>query len=796
MKPFRFVFLSVFALLFSFSPVRADTHQETKHLAVQASLLRPLTNDEIAAFANKSFKEKWKFMAAYYAENKLRAATDEDILNELIKLNPKLALTIIKTSEEVSEHWGTFKEIYEHVVSGLNVHIAEENPDHPEYLIDPNDVSTLKNLSHVADIQIFPHATEYLFSLSNKASFSAEKQTDYGYIRLRSCARKADEAEILTAVDMILNDGYTVLRQKEGEKPTAIDVRLDDSENIKDGHLFLPVPRRVALSDGQALIYEKEVSFPLTVAVNDREEPAYLRAALSFDLCKDGQCSRVTTPVVEKEYEREMSFETAGCYELQTLKHHVPQFDKTELTLAKVSLKKTKQGTFLFALLKTPFLQPIMPRLFIVNEDGLRFEEPFDVVKNNQILFKSKLLSENPSFPMKLRLMFAMKDRAMEQDVQFDGVSDNRNLFDTTFSDYLGSFFFGMEFLCLTPFLTVLFFLFYKSLFTERSLEDMEKQTCLGIGTVFFLFIAFMKLSFDFFPSLLLSGAQFSSPFGNAMLSMFFVSTPFWLFDAFGKQKITLRSETAFAAFCAVLTIAAPQVSLFYRMRYMLETQTVGGVIAFSAGFLWPFAFLLYFVQRLYHKQIDMTPVGKLVLCAPLLLQSVFLLALIGEETDWFVLLTWTVSLCGCFALLFYVPSMREIGRAAVCVAVLALSALMFVPITLENKADFSSDMLENDLDAGKSVYLNVSTPGCVSCAYNRMIFKIFSSRSDYLKKNLKMYRVLPTDEEISGFLKDAENYNVPANIIYHPKKRQGTILAPFLSNEKLLLYMQQINQM
>ena len=796
MNPCRFIFLSVLSVFFFCAPVQADTYKETKHLAVQASLLRPLTNDEIAAFPNKSFKEKWKFMAAYYAENKMRAATDEDILNELIKLNPKLALTVIKASNQMSEHWKSFKEIYEHVVSGINLQIAEENPDHPEYLIDPNDIGTLKNLSHIADIQIFPHAAEYIFSLSNKASFSAEKQMDYGYIRLRSCARKTDEKEILTAVDVILNDGYTVLRQKEGEKPTDIVVNLDESENIKDGRLFLPVPKQTLFENGRALVYRENVIFPMTVSVDTREDPAWLRASLTFDLCKDGQCSRVTTPVVEKEYDREMSYETAGCYELHTYKHHIPQFDKTDLTLAKVSLKKTKQGTFLFALLKTPFLQPVTPRLMIVNESGLHFEEPFYFIKNNQILFKSKLLSEEPSFPMNLRLMFVMADRAFEQNVRFDAVSENKNLFDATFSDYLNSFFFGMEFLFLTPFLTVLCLLFYKGMFTEKGFEDDEKRICSGICLVFALFVAFMKLSFDFFPSLLLSGEQFASPFGNALFSVFFASTPFWLPDMFGKKKETLHSEAVFMALCAVLTVMAPQVSLFYKMRTLFETQSVGGVIIFSAGFLWPFAFLLFFVRRLYHKQIEMTLAGKMVLCSPLLLQAVFLSALIGEYTDIFVFVAWTVALCGCFALLFYVPAMREIGRAAMCGAALCLFALLFVPLTLDNKTTFSSEQLTDDLDADKQVYLNVTTPGCLSCAYNRMIFKVFSSRSDFFKENLKMYQVSPMDEEIGDYLKDAENFNVPANIIYSPNKRQGTILAPVLSNEKLLLYMQQINQL
>ena len=127
-----YCFLTV--LLFVFLTTVPGHTQNLEKMATLPSSFRPLTNEELLTFKERSFKQKLGFMTSYYLENKMSYnATDEAILNEMIKLDPQLAITVLKANQNVKKGMETFKEYYKEFVADINGTISEQYPDKPEY---------------------------------------------------------------------------------------------------------------------------------------------------------------------------------------------------------------------------------------------------------------------------------------------------------------------------------------------------------------------------------------------------------------------------------------------------------------------------------------------------------------------------------------------------------------------------------------------------------------------------------------------------------------------------------------
>ena len=106
-----------------------------------------------------------------------------------------------------------------------------------------------------------------------------------------------------------------------------------------------------------------------------------------------------------------------------------------------------------------------------------------------------------------------------------------------------------------------------------------------------------------------------------------------------------------------------------------------------------------------------------------------------------------------------------------------------------DNWEEFETYKINEYLDQGYNVFVDVTAEWCLSCAVNKKLVL----DQDYIKelfdsRGIKTFRADWTsrDDNILEFLKSYNKYGIPFNILYTPSKPEGFIFSEILTKSQI----------
>ncbi len=796
--------------------VKNTAKEKPAAVVPEPSPVIPLSAEEITRYPEMSGKEQFSFLVDFYTKNKEAGATDGQIINELLRLkmtdgkNSDFVLAL----DKIKGKYADFETMLQAAVDDINAQILEKHPGQVDYLIDTSKKETWGNIRYLAITE--RTLKDFQATYLKESYYSDTLQTDSGAVRIASCAHKADNEQTLMAFIISLKDGYVLLRQKEGEALHPIALDLTGSENVTVSPLRYPLPHPFTLDGGEAFGYRDQTLFPFDAGVTDPKQPAVIRARLTYDICHEGICRAETSPEIVYDIPYGVRWETPICSTLVQAEFNLPSNKKSPpvVTLNDAVLKKDGGNVFLFVSIKLPVMNINTPQLFITNEEGLLFEKPFYSLDGRLALFRSKLLNPEKlgdlkSVPLKLTFLNLNRSTGMLRDVPVGDSFDHTPEFSV--SRIFSAYFYGIEFVFITPLLLAFMMLINQMLLIA---EKNERRTLnflkgLGKGALFVVLpvygLLFLAGYFVLPEGTFVWGAQLSSPFLNFFYTLLFWTAPLWMMKAFDAdfidntaekgQKLferlnvmTNRQTAGFltALAVAVLMLFSPMVGSYFELFALLRASPVIYFLCFCAGIATPFLGAAFFAAKaadVPHKNISLR-IPFLFL--PAFFQGLLTFILLGLESGRYVML----GTAACFAAAYLawkkMPATRQTFlrlSGALC-----LFALLFVPFrpnqysfNIYGALPFDEGALHKAVSEGKAVYLNVSESGCLVCQYNR--YSMIHNGGYYAIRDGKLTVMTASYDNpfVRRLLQEAGAHILPADILFGPAAPQGRLLPPLL---------------
>lgn len=772
----------------------------------------PLSAEEISRYPELSGKEQFSFLVDFYGKNKDAGATDGQIINELLRLkmtdgkNSDFVLALDKLKGKYAD----FETMLQAAIDDINAQILEKHPGQVDYLIDMSKKDTWGNIRYLAITE--RTLKDFQATYLKESYYSDTLQTDSGAVRIASCAHKTENKQTLMAFIISLKDGYVLLRQKEGGTPYPIALDLTGSENVTVSPVRYPLPHPFTLDGGTALGYQGQTLFPFDANVTDSKQPAVIRARLTYNVCHEGVCRDETSAEIVYDIPRGVRWETPVCSTLVQAEFNLPSNKKSPpvVTMNDAVLKKDGKEVFLYVSIKLPVMNIDTPRLYITNEDGLLFEEPFYSRDGRQALFRSKLrnpekLGDMKSVPLNLTFLNLNRSTEIHRDVPVGDSFDRSSEF--LFSRIFSSYFYGLEFVVITP-LLLAFMLFVNQMLLIA--EKNERRTLnflkgMGKGALFAVLpaygILFLAGYFVLPEGTFVWGAQLSSPFLNFFYTLLFWTAPLWMMKAFDAdfidsvaekgQKLferlnvmTNRQTAGFLVALAVgvLMLFSPMVGSYFELFALLKASPVIYFLCFCAGIATPFLGAAFFAAKAADVPHKNVPLRIPFLFLPAFFQGLLTFVLLGLESGRYIMLGTLV----CFAAAGLAWKKMPVTRKTFLriSGALCLFALLFVPFQ-PNKYSFNTygalpfdeAALHKAVSEGKAVYLNVSESGCLACQYNR--YSMIHNGGYYAIRDGKLLVMTATYDNpfVRRLLQDAGAHILPADILFGPAAPQGRLL-------------------
>ncbi len=769
---FRFVFFAFFLIFLN---------------DVQAKVI-PFTVGDLQTYKSLDSGEKLSYLMDFYKKNKAIGATDGEIINEIVKIDEIQNDSAFQTFSKFSSKIKSVQGYINTALHDINQDIASRNPGRDDLLINPDDSSTWKNIQYVAvgDKSI----KDYIDSYSKDKFFSEPVYTDDGAVLLASCARTGGKTEVLMGYMLLMKDGVSVLYQKEGEAPIVPSLDFSNSENVAVGNAVYPL--RQSLPDAGGLGYVKEVVLPFSVTIKNPAKPAVIRAELTANVCRNGDCAVKTFP--QAEYTIFLSLlESSICTELEQKRYNAPANRHAGIRIKGVAFQREKDAANLIVRVETPFSFAGQPELQIANTEGLLFDSPF-VGKDNGVFFYRVRLKNPEQLKGKkevaLTLTFYNAVKADEFSVKVKTKNKFLNSTATTFSGCVDAFFSGISFILLTPLFSALLLLVYALIAApNRSVRraDFFFDGLAEGGKIVAAFYAVLLLAGAGLPKSFFWGVQFESPWLNFMYAALFAAAAIVLpklFDDDFVNRISflkageppLKAGFLTAIVCGGLLLFTPEIKRFYDVYTLLSRSPVLYTGLFLLAIMMPFA-IVALLDRLAGKELPPIKGMRLFIVFPLLAQVILLLFLTGLEIGLWRGIGAVVLLGAATAAMFRFNRKKV---SAVCVVI----SLLVVPL-LPNEYDFNAlgaqsfdeQVLKKAVEDGKSVYLNVTESGCLVCQINRLMMMYKGGRKEIKQGKLIVMGVPYAHPFARRMLNGTGQDRLPANLIFSPKSPSGKIL-------------------
>lgn len=808
-----FVFSVLFALsLFSFSCL-AQTNEDE---------IIPITVGDLEKFKNFSGDEKWDFIIDFYKKNKKKGATDGRILNELLKLDAgnDEDSSIIKLLSDLEKRYKGMRRFVKNAIEEINVDILESNPGKTEYIIDPNDAGTWKNLKHfkIGKIDI----DDYLNVFKKDVYFSNSVSSDAYSALLASCADRGN-GEVLMAFILLPQDGGVFLTQREGEAVTGIKADFSGSENLTFDPIRYPFENRLNINGKTSFGYDGKVYLPFLAKLNDKEKNGRVKAVLSAEVCKDGVCRTQKSDTIIYETKRS-SLEASGC---STIKQHMssaPLSQKSGLELKKAFFKEEDGKVDLFLVFDMPAFGGKSPSVLVKNEQGLLFSKPFVSWDGDDMLIKIRLLNpEKPDKEARLTINVGYSGRASEFTVTVKPEQMPEKTFLSVFSfsisDSLLAFLNGIKFLFLTPVFAAFLMLGYQAAFVDRKTPEKTVSFYNGLGNMTYFWCVVCLIGglvwFYVLPADLFWGTQFRSPLMNYLFFLLFsglaVSAP-KVFDDVTVARISERFPKPFSVFKAenirekaglivgfitgCLLFITPMTHMYYDIYELLSRSALLYFVLFAAGVSLPFTVLSLYDKRAAGIVADgrTEKLMKMILPLPLYFQAALLAALIAAQAGAAVFLISTVLT----ALIFVCLKKAPFSKVFPLLAVIMIIAAVFIPfrpnghdLNEQGGTAFDETLLADRIREGKAVYLNVTESFCLSCHFNRLVMIKRGGASEIQSGALTVMRAGYQEPFVKRLMGQGGKYNLPLNIMFSPSYPEGkiidSVLSPWSAREEVL---------
>lgn len=773
---FRFVFF-VFFLIFS-SDALAD--------------VIPFTVGDLQAYKALDRKEKLSYLIDFYKKNKAVGATDGEIINEIVKIDEIQNDPVIQAFSKFSSKIKTVDGYLQAAAHDFNQDIAARNPGRDDLLINPDDLSTWKNIQYVAigDKSI----KDYIDSYSKDKFFSDAVYTDDGALLLASCARTDGKTEVLMGYMVLMKDGVSLLHQKQGEAPVPLTLDFSGSENVDAGGVVYPLRRSLPVSGG--LGYADEVVLPFPVKIKNPKKPAVVRAVLTANVCKDADCAVKTFP--QTEYKIPYSIlESSICTELEQVKYNAPASRHAGIRIKGVAFHREKESADLIVRVVAPFSFAGQPELQIANAEGLLFETPF-VSRDNGVWFYRVRL-KNPERltgkkEVSLTLTFFNAVKADEFSVKVATKNKLLHLGETTFSGCLRAFFSGFSFILFTPLFSALLMLVYALIAAPNRTVRRAGLFFDGLadgGKTVAVFYAVLLLAGAALPKSVFWGVQFESPWLNFVYAALFAAAA-WalpkLFDADFASRIKFlnadeqpqKAGFLTAVACGGLVLFTPEINRCYDVYTLLIRSPVVYGALFLLAVVTPFA-VVALLDRLAEKEIPEIKGARLIVVVPLLAQAALLLLLTGLEAGLWRGIGAVVLLGAAAAAMFRFDR----KKAAAVGVVLSLLVVPLMPNEYDFNAfgaqNFDEQALTQAVADGKTVYVNVTQSGCLICQINRLMMMYKGGRNEIKQGNLLVTGVPYAHPFVRRLLGGTGVDRLPANLIFSPKTPSGKVLPPVI---------------
>ena len=624
-----FIFLSVFF---------AIAFYDGASFAKEKQDLIPITVGDVERSKELTTKEYINFVASYYIANKKNGATDEQILNELIKLidiSPEEAEGM-KELSQLGLYYKDFKDLVKKVVDEANMSILEKHPGRTDMIIDIDDTSTWKNIKNLYIGKL--SLEEHWKSWKTGSYFSRTVYTSNVGAVLSSCAdRKSD---ILMAFILFPKDNRFLVTGEEGKSRNGITVDFSGSKNVETSPLLFPMESTITLNEKKIFGYKEKVYLPFKVKLQNKNEDGFIQAKLSVKSCLEDKCEEDVLPQITYTTQRAI-LEASFCHSIIEEVKKVPSYQEAKVTLQEIAFEKGKEGkTILVFSLKMPSLFSSNPTILIKNDDGLLFSEPFFIRESGIFYIKARLLNPEALKEDKAEITIhtAYPGGAAEfktiAKIKEKKADNGLSVFSFSLSDFFLSFLLGMKFLVLTPVLSVFLFLLSQTLFDWKLSSDQIKDVCMGglkIGlalygvalAVFLLFVSFPSKGF-------LWGMQFDSPFFDFIFMLIFMLLALMWKKALDYKTIE-KSETYFSKLYSVLKaqgiyeksgivtgtgisillLIVPMTYSYYQVFEVISRSIVLCSLGFFLGLFLPFFFLVSLKERTL-TMMENNPSGSL----------------------------------------------------------------------------------------------------------------------------------------------------------------------------------------
>lgn len=789
-----FVFIALFSF-FCISPVCAK----------QGNVI-PVTVGDIERNRTFSPIERIEFIADFYFKNKEIGASDEDIINELLKL--------FEFDKDAQKEIDEIKQKYQKIVGGfkstineINMSILEENPGRTDMIIDIDDMSTWKNIKNISISGV--SVEDYIKNLKSSSFFSESVVSDGVTAVLASCVEKKDQKFPMTFI-LFLKEGYSLVVQEEGKKAEGVQVDFSGSENITFDPIIFPMQDIIKINEKKFFGYQEKVYFPFEVKKTDPLKPAVVHAKITVNVCKDNVCQKQTLPEITYTTIKG-KLEGAFCHNIVKEINLSPQGQCAKIEMEKAVFEKSENGNVDLSIsMKVPRMSSPNLVVLIKNDQGLNFSEPMLLKDGKTILIKAALLNpkdlkDSSNVILDVIFPYSGAEFNITPSIENKKIKKGVSFLAFSLTDFFKSFLLGIKFFLFTPIFTAFLIFLNQAMFVSRKTDDKTQSFYDGMTNAFYVLIGMFFVVFWLFrllpvPEWLIWGKQFDSPLINFVFIMIFLTVILYWKKAFDNvainnfknrnsklfsliQSDSVQEDAGFivCVITGVLLLITPMTMLYYQVYSLLVRSFIFYSLGFLSGIVMLFWILSFFGEQMEDVEEDERAqrLINLIIPIPLYFQVfVLFLSMVSEVgTD----ALWESAALICAVWLVAQKAKQIRFKSIITGALIACVFIPFYPtknnLNVWKTVEFNKELLHQKVAEGKSVYLNVTENFCLSCLWNRFLVVERGAKEDILNGDLTIMRIGYKNPFLKEMLPSDTEISLPMNIVFSPRYPRGKVL-------------------
>ena len=625
-----------------------------------------------------------------------------------------------------------------------------------------------------------------------------------------------NQKEIFLGLEYQLQEGWKTYWQSPGDGGFPQEINWSRSKNIQSIEIQWPVPKKFEILGLQSIGYQDNIIFPLNVNIINPLESTEMILDINYLVCKDicipGNVSlELTLPAGEGSL-TEHSFnleKSLSKLPLQSL-----DFSFVKRIETNVFLDDKKIHFKLSATAKKIFKNP---KIFLHTKYGLPVTNPKIQLSANSkniditFIFDRKLIKDQI---IQAEFVIADQEKSLvvKDEIAIDSdkfISNNNTLLILLFAFIGGLILNAMP--CVLPILSIKVLSMLQHLDNKTSIRKSFLITSLGIITSFiilaitFMILRYLGVSVGW-------GMQFQHPFFLmivALIISFFafnllgffelpipnfmnnnlisgVNTHHYLRDFFNGFFATIMATPCSAPFVGTaITVAFTQS--FTMMLFIFIFMSLGMASPYLVVSLFPN--LLNFFPKPGKWMIYLKyTLGVLLLATLIWIGNI----LLNHFNFYFII--FSICLLTITSILIHFMQFKKVVLIISIIIFFIFSNFTFFKsnfLLLESDwTDFNSVNIENLIQEGNIVFVDITADWCATCQYN----KINVVNSKMIKEAFDQFDVIKIkgdwtkpNDKIQKFLEKNDKYGIPFNIIYNSNNPNGIVLSEILSKNEII---------